>query len=67
MSNALAARFTALTAELRARREAGQNSLEYLGMALVAGIVILAITEVVSSGAVSEQISQAWDNIISAN
>ncbi|NHA69456.1 hypothetical protein [Phycicoccus flavus] len=71
MTHQLAARFTARTTVLRdrleARREAGQNSLEYLGMALVAGIVIAAIVGVVNSGAVGPKITEAWNNIIKAN
>ena len=65
MTHQLAARFATLTATLKDRREAGQNSLEYLGMALVAGVVIAAIVTVVSTDSVTTQIQKAWDAIVS--
>ena len=67
MTHSLAARYTTAVESLKDRREAGQNSLEYLGMALVAGIVIAAIVGVVNSGAVGGKIQEAWNNIIKAN
>ncbi|MGL4176968.1 MAG: hypothetical protein ACRCSN_12915 [Dermatophilaceae bacterium] len=67
MTHAVAARYSTLIEGMKDRREAGQNSLEYMGMALVAGVVILAITDVVSSGTVREQIQKAWENIVKAN
>lgn len=67
MTHSLAARYTTYVATLRDRREAGQNSLEYLGMALVAGVVIAAIYGVVSSGNVGEKIQSAWESITGAN
>jgi Flp pilus assembly pilin Flp len=67
MTYAIAARYSTFVKGLKDRREAGQNSLEYLGMALVAGVVIAAIVAVVNTGAVSGFISQAWNNIVSAN
>ncbi|GIL35664.1 hypothetical protein LG324_08655 [Phycicoccus jejuensis] len=66
MTHQLAARYTTLAATLKDRREAGQNSLEYLGMALVAGVVIAAIYGVVTGADVGTKIKSAWDNITGA-
>ena len=67
MTHALAARYTTYLATARDRREAGQNSLEYLGMALVAGVVIAAIYGVVKGADVTTQIKKAWDAITGAS
>lgn len=67
MTHSAAARYIAFTETMKSRREAGQNSLEYLGMALVAGVVIAAIVAVVNTGAVSGFISSAWASITSAS
>ena len=67
MTSKIAARYSTELAALRDRREAGQNSLEYLGMALVAGVVIAAIYGVITGSGVGEKIQAAWDNITGAS
>lgn len=66
MTHKIAARFSTKMAEVQDRREAGQNSLEYLGMALVAGVVIAAIYGVVKGADVKTQIEKAWKAITGA-
>ena len=67
MTHQLAARYATFAATIKDRREAGQNSLEYLGMALVAGVVIAAIYGVVKGADVTTQIQKAWTAITSAS
>ncbi|MBR7742639.1 hypothetical protein KC207_04975 [Phycicoccus sp. BSK3Z-2] len=64
MTHSIAARYTSLARRLRERAESGQNGLEYLGMALVAGVVIAAIAGVVNNGSVTGVIQDAWNNIL---
>ncbi|MBK8730804.1 MAG: hypothetical protein IPM00_16320 [Tetrasphaera sp.] len=66
MTHKLAARYTTYLATLNDRREAGQNSLEYLGMALLAGVVLVAIFKVINGSDVGTKIGDAWKNITSA-
>lgn len=67
MTHNIAARYTTQMATLQDRREAGQNSLEYLGMALVAGVVIAAIYGVITGAGVGEKIQSAWNSITGAS
>lgn len=66
MTHSLAARYSTYVATMKDRRESGQNSLEYLGMALVAGVVIAAIYSVVTGADVTTKIGDAWKNITGA-
>ena len=50
MSHKLAARYTAIAAQLRDRREAGQGTLEYIGMIIVAALIVVAVITVVDDG-----------------
>ena len=67
MTHQFAARYSTYAATLKDRREAGQNPLEYLGMALVAGVVIAAIYGVVTGADVGAKISDAWAKITGAS
>ncbi|MGL4743970.1 MAG: hypothetical protein ACRCXL_06215 [Dermatophilaceae bacterium] len=64
MTHAVAARYTTLVATLQDRREAGQNALEYLGMALVAGVIVAAIAGVLKGTAITKYMDNAWEDII---
>ena len=66
MTHKLAARYTTYLATLNDRREAGQNSLEYLGMALLAGVVLVAIFKVINGSDVGTKIGDAWNQTMKA-
>lgn len=51
MSHKLAARYTATVAQLQNRREAGQGTLEYIGMIIVAALIVVAVITAVGDGA----------------
>jgi len=52
MSHKLAARYTATVAQLQNRREAGQGTLEYIGMIIVAALIVVAVVTAVGDGTV---------------
>lgn len=63
MTNSLAARYHTAAHRLRERREAGQGSLEYLGMAMLAGVILAAIFGVINGSQVTTLVQDAWTKI----
>lgn len=51
---------------LRRRRERGATAAEYVGVVLILGVVVAAITLVVNSSSVTPQIAKAWCMITGA-
>ena len=61
MTNKLAARYVSM---LQVRREAGATALEYVGMLVVAAIIVAAISSVITPGAISGAVTTAVNTIL---
>jgi Flp pilus assembly pilin Flp len=53
--------------DARERRDAGQGTLEYIGIAVLVGVIMLAIFNLEIGTKITEAFNTAWEKIVQGN